>query len=253
MASQTRYTLIFIAVGQFLAAGVNAWTGLGTSLGDRAVRAGVPPELPLGLFFSIWGVIFLLYAFFAVHMLRARDQRSLRLVGPLAAAGIGNILWMVEAQLLAWMPLDYALLFVIAVPAWIALRRFDEERRMGGGPMKQAEDALTGLLAGWITAAIAVSTPPMIRYLTGLSATDRPWLMLFAALSVAAFGAWLAASRFTKGLWFYIALLWGVSGIAANNFVRTEMGFLGWAAAIAAVMIAVLRLSRGARGASAWG
>ena len=33
--------------------------GIGETIGDRAVADGIPPELPLGVFFSIWGVIFI--------------------------------------------------------------------------------------------------------------------------------------------------------------------------------------------------
>ncbi len=156
---------------------------------------------------------------------------------------------MLEAQLVSLMPLDFALLFLVAAPAWVAARRFDRMRGLGGSALKLLSDALTGLLAGWVTVAIAISTAPLLRWAFDLGASDRPWLMLWAALAVAAGGAWLASARFTRSLWYFAALLWGVGGIVVNNFQRTEYGFLAWAALLAAIVIAFARMTRGARGA----
>ncbi len=91
MARLARNALPIIAVGQFLAAGVNAWTGLGVSLGERAQISGVPPELPPGPFFSIWALIFGLYLVFAIYA-AAKDEPAPRVLSsPLALAGLGNI------------------------------------------------------------------------------------------------------------------------------------------------------------------
>ncbi|MEL6257902.1 MAG: hypothetical protein AAFQ67_02455, partial [Pseudomonadota bacterium] len=167
----------------------------------------------------------------------------------LALAGAANIVWMLEAQLITWMPLDYALLFAVAVPAWTAATRLDRMRGLGGSAMKFTADMATGLLAGWITVAIAISGPMLIRDLTGLGVTDRIWLMLWITLATAGAGAWLAATRVTRSPFFFVALAWGLAGVAMNNFTRTDMGFLGWATVFTGGLIILLRAVRGAKGA----
>ena len=74
--------------------------GIGETIGAQAVEGGRPPELPPGLFFSIWSVIFLLYTVFAVLAVTTPHYLERHLSIPLLAAGTGNVVWMLAAQFL---------------------------------------------------------------------------------------------------------------------------------------------------------
>ena len=64
---------LLTAIGQFFVP-VLPQMGIGETIGDRAVAEGIPPELPPGLFFSIWGIIFLGLFVLAVRNLVASDH-----------------------------------------------------------------------------------------------------------------------------------------------------------------------------------
>ena len=64
MKSGTPLLLLAVAILQWLAP-LLPLSGHGRTIGAQAVEEGMPPELPPGVFFSIWGVIFTLYLIFA--------------------------------------------------------------------------------------------------------------------------------------------------------------------------------------------
>jgi len=248
-----RYALLPIALAQFIAPALPGLFGIGQSLGDaaRGDYGGQPPEQPLGIAFSIWGVIFTAYLVFAIHALLRDDALTRRVGPPLAWAGVFNVVWMLVAQGLDVQLLNFVLLFPIIWFAWSAARAFDGLRGMGGSAMKLVTDAATGLLSGWITVAVAISTPLSIRTLTGLGATDAPWRMLIVTLAVAALAAFIFASRISRSLWYFVALGWGVFWVAANNLAVTGMTTLAIGAFFAGAAIVTLRLTRGANGSIA--
>ncbi|MEE2930591.1 MAG: hypothetical protein VX599_07745, partial [Pseudomonadota bacterium] len=95
-----------VAILQFAIPALPAF-GIGESIGDRAVVAGIPPELPLGIFFSIWSFIFFGLIGIAVLHMRDPDAATESLAPPLMLAAHGNILWLLNAHGLgsAWVGL----------------------------------------------------------------------------------------------------------------------------------------------------
>lgn len=251
MTALSRYALLPIAALQFLIP-LLPQLGIGLDVGAaaREAYAGLPPEQPLGAMFSIWGIIFTLFAIFAVYTLRKDDTLVRRLAPPLALAGTLNCLWMLSAQTLNIQLLNFILLFPIAFFAWGAARKFDQMRGMGGSAIKLVADAVTGLLSGWITVAISISVPLTIRNFSTLGASDYPWQMLWITLITASLGAYFFSRFISRSLWFFVAAGWGLLGIILNNVYVTNMGWLAIVTGIMTFLIVYLRLTRGADGAA---
>ncbi|MEC7288756.1 MAG: hypothetical protein VXW22_01480, partial [Pseudomonadota bacterium] len=117
MISRFRFLLLLVALAQFVAPLLPV-LGFGQSIGARAVADGIPPELPVGVFFSIWSVIFIGFLVVAVWHWRKPDHATRQLAAPLTLAGSGNVVWMVSAQSIGSVWLDLALLFPIGFFAW---------------------------------------------------------------------------------------------------------------------------------------
>ena len=240
-------SLIVLGLLQPVAGALAPVLGIGTPIGN-ATRSLGAPEQPLPAFFSIWSLIFGAFLAFAYISWRRREPWMQRVGTPLALAGLANIVWMLSAQIIAWQPLDFLLLFPIAAFSWIAAARFDQLRGMGGSAEKLVADMATGLLAGWILVAIGISVPLLIRSFLPYGPTDFPWQMLWSSLGTVAFGAWMFARYVSRSLWFFAALAWGLLGVVANNWTVTGMGWLAIMTGIAGILILSLRLLRGADG-----
>ena len=249
MNSRLPFRLILLGVLQPLAGAMAPVLGIGTPIGTATAGLSAP-EQPLPAFFSIWSLIFAAFLVFAWFTRRRREPWMLTVGTPLALAGLCNVLWMLSAQLIVSQPLDFVLLFPIAVFSWMAAYRFDRLRGMGGSPEKLVADAATGLLAGWILVAIGISVPLLIRTFTTFGPTDLPWQMLWLTLGTVAFGAWIHTRYVSRSLWFYAALSWGLLGIIANNWTVTDMHWLAIITGLCTALLLCLRLLRGADGVS---
>jgi tryptophan-rich sensory protein len=228
---------LVIAVLQPLAGGFSNFTGLGQSIGARAREDGIPPELPPGIFFSIWSVIFLLYAACAVMSFRAKPGSALDRAGvPLIVAGLGNMSWMLSSQLIGSRALDLVLILaLLGVSLW-ALRRGQ------GGERSLLVDAETGLLAGWLTAASAISFAPVGRLILDHGVTDAVWGYSALTAAAAFAGFLLCWQVVARNVFYLVALGWGLAGLALNNLERTGLDLIGWT--FAALILLVLVVSR---------
>jgi hypothetical protein len=117
-------------------------------------------------------------------------------------------------------------------------------REKANGPVFRIADAASGLLAGWISVATAISVPLTIRTFTGLAPTDFPWLMFWATFVVACAASWFFTAFVSRSLWFFAALGWGFLGVVLNNWLQTEMHFIAIGAAIGTATILLLRVTR---------
>jgi len=117
-------------------------------------------------------------------------------------------------------------------------------REKANGPVFRIADAASGLLAGWISVATAISVPLTIRTFTGLAPTDFPWLMFWATFVVACAASWFFTAFVSRSLWFFAALGWGFLGVVLNNWLRTEMHFIAIAAGISTAAILLVRVTR---------
>lgn len=249
MLNFARIGLLLVAVLQFVVPLLPS-IGIGETNGVRAVSEGIPPELPFGVFFSIWGPIFLGYLALGLIANFASRHIDNDLIAPLALAGLGNVVWMLSAQGIGLVWLDFLLLIPILFCAWEAAYRLD---RMGGfdGTWPRLLSCLTiGLLAGWISVAISISVPDLVRFIIGAGVSDQVWLSLWFTLIPACGLAWVFANRVSRNLWFFVALAWGLLGIILNNWLRTELHGLAIAAAVVGLVVIWQRLRRGASGST---
>lgn len=240
------WLILLVGVLQPLTGALAPLTGLGTPIG--AATAGIEaPEQPLPLFFSIWSVIFLAYAGLGLAGLRWPSDGFRRIGWPMLAAGLANIVWMLSAQLIAYQPLDFLLLAPVLAAAWIAAARAETLRGSDTGITFRVADMASGLLAGWVSVAVAISAPLTIRSFTTLGPTDLPWPMFWITASLAALAAWAFTAFVSRSLWFFAALGWGLLGIVFNNWLRTEMHGIALMAGIVTATILLLRVTRRAK------
>lgn len=247
MTAMNRFLLLIAALGQF-AAPLLPLAGYGERIGARAVEGGIPPELPTGIFFSIWSVIFVGYLAIALLHLRAPDHVTRQVSGPLALAGLGNVVWMVSAQSIGSIWLDFLLLLPIGFFAWEAAYRLDRTVAYNGTARSLLFGVTTGLLAGWLTVAVSISVPDVGRWLLGRGASDAVWHSLWMALIPATGLATVFANYVSRNGWYFVALGWGLLGIVVNNWARLGTHALAITAAIVGVYILFRRIRFGASG-----
>lgn len=246
--NRSRYALLPIAAIQLLAAYIPMAMGF-PSIGERATEGGIPPELPLGIFFAIWGIIFLAYITFGLYALRHDTELTRRLSAPLAASGLATALWMLTQQMIGQPVLDLVLLAPLIWVSWIAAYRFDTMRGLGGSPMKWTSDVLTGLLSGWAVVAVAISVPRAGRYLLNQGATDSEWIAFWSVLGTISVFTFFYKRQISRSHWYYVAAAWGLLGILLNNWLRTGFGYFGWITLFFGLWLVYRRYSRGANGA----
>jgi hypothetical protein len=237
------WLILLLGLLQPITGAFSALTGLGTPIGDATAGTDAP-EQPLPAFFSIWGLIFLAYLSVGVAGL-LRPSAGLEKAGwPLILAGAFNVVWMLSAQLIVSQPLDFFLLAPIFAAAWMTASRVDAVRGGTDSLLFRITDAASGLLAGWISVAAAITVPLTIRTFTGLGPTDLPWPMFWTTFTLAGLAAFLFATRISRSLWFFAALGWGLTGVVLNNWLRTEMHFIAILAAVGTATILLLRVTQ---------
>lgn len=237
------WLILLLGFLQPLSSALAPLLGIGTPIGADSANTDAP-EQPLPAFFSIWGLIFLAYAGFGLAGILRPASWFPRAGWPMLVAGLANIVWMLSAQLIALQPLNFALLAPIFAGAWIACARLEAVRAVDRGLTFRIADAATGLLAGWISVATAISVPLTIRTFTGLAPTDFPWPMFWTTFAVACAASWLFTAFVSRSFWFFAALGWGFLGVVLNNWLRTEMHFIAIAAAIGTAAILLVRVTR---------
>lgn len=247
MTGLNKFMLLFAALAQF-SAPLLPLAGIGETIGARAVAEGIPPELPTGIFFSIWSVIFIGYLAMAVLHARAPDHVTRQLAGPLTLAGIGNVIWMVSAQSIGSIWLDFLLLLPIGFFAWEAAYRLDRTESYDGTLRSILYGVTTGLLAGWLTVAVSISVPDVGRWLLDRGPSDAVWQSLWMTLVPATILATVFANYVSRNGWYFVALGWGLLGIVVNNWARLGTHALAIAAAIVGAYILFRRIRFGATG-----
>lgn len=250
MSQTLRFALLPIAALCFLVP-VLPQFGFGISQAERALDQGIPPELPPGIFFSIWGIIFLGYAGFALFALLRPNDLTEKLTSPLVWLGVGLVIWMLSAQFISRLWLDFVLLFPVLFYAWNAAYRLDRYEGPRTPPIYMLSSVLIGLVSGWLAIATAISLPDLVRDLIGRGVTDAPWQSLWLALVPAAIMAWVFASYVSRNIWFFAALSWGLIGLIVNNWTRTQMHWLAIITAVFGLLIVWRRLRYGAAGSGA--
>lgn len=224
--------------------------GLGTPIGDAPGQAMMrAPETPPGVFFAIWGVIFTAYLGVALWAQRSSDYVVRSVTPPLALAGLASITWMLMRQARLNEFLVHIVLVALFLAAYEAARRFDTTRGTGGSPGRWMMDVATGLLAGWMTLALALSTTEIARSVLGYANTDAEWWMLALTLMIASAAAVFAFRRITASPYFVAALAWGLVGVIINLWSNVQLHVPAFLTAIFAFSLLTFRLRSGASGA----
>ena len=247
-----KFLLIFIGIGNFIAAALPRAMGWGQGMETRPETGGIPPELPLGIFFAIiWNVIFLLDLVNAFTTLRRGTYMQNRLAPALVLAGSGTIIWMLGTQFVGSLWLDLILLFPVMAAAWTASYQLDKAGGYDGTNTRLVLCILTGLLSGWIGAAVTISITDAAREILGHHASDFVWPYLWLTFAVGALITYVFTRQFSRSLWYFAGFGWGVAGIAANTLIRLDMPLLGYASIAFGIIVLYARLTRGADGATA--
>jgi hypothetical protein len=247
--SLAQRALLPIALVQ-LAVPVLPQLGVGAEIGDSPQEVMLrAPETPPGPFFAIWGVIFLAYLGTAIWAQRSSEYVVRSVTPPLALAGLASITWMLMRQARLSDFAVHGVLLALFVAAYIAAERFDRTRGMGGSPGRWVMDVTTGLLAGWMTLAVSLSTTNLVRTTLGLGNTDAEWWMLGLALLIALGAALFAFARVTASPYFVIALAWGLAGVVLNLWVNVQLHVPALLAGFLTVGLLYRRSRYGASGA----
>jgi len=180
--------------------------------------------IPAGWTFAIWGPIFLLCFLFAGYQLLPprRYDPLLRSVGwPLGLAFVGNGLWTL-IQPFRQPILSQVVIFLILILALTALVRF---ARFGAVPPVQRwiVGLPVGALAGWLTAANVVGFNDMLvrEDVVGssvLAALVGAGLLVVGTIVAARVLAVSFAGPLQASIAYAAAVLWGLFGIAANQY-----------------------------------
>ncbi len=202
------------------------------SIGARAREGGIPPELPLGPFFSIWGAIFILYILFGLESWRQSTSLAHAFSRSLSLFGVMTALWMAVSQILGHPIVDFILLLPLFYLSWSMayhLGHYEMAPANSARPyLSGVATMLIGLGAGWISVAVTISIPRAARDLTRLGPTDAEWVVFLTVL-ILGLGAILGFRRFiSRNIWFEVAVIWGFMGIGLNNWLRTGYGYFGW-------------------------
>lgn len=244
-----RFALLPLAALQLASAYAPSALGY-PSIGTRATQNGIPPELPLGVFFSIWGIIFAAYIAFGIYAVRNDSELSRRLSGPLAGCGVAAAMWMPVQQIIGNPLLDLFLIAPILYASWLAAYRFDTMRGMGGSAIKWTADLLTGLFSGWATVALSISVPRAGRHALNLGPTDAEWISFWSVLATLSIATFIYKRRISATYWYYWAAAWGLLGIMLNNWLRTGFGYFGWITLFFGLWLIYRRFSTPANGAA---
>lgn len=192
-----------------------------------------PSIQPAGYAFAIWSVIYLWLALHAVFGLwkRCADPAWDRVRLPLAAAALIGAVWLSIAGASAiW---GTVTIWPMAAAALAAFLRADpdHDRWLLSGP--------TAILAGWLTAATAVSTGVLISGYGWLSDTAAAAVMLALVLAVA-----LTVQRIKREMPVYgLTVIWALVGVVVANLGANTIiaGLAGAGIAVMAAALVVLR------------
>ena len=202
--------------------------------------------VPAGYVFSIWGLIYLALAVFAVYQALPAQRVSprLRRVGYwFALSCAANVAW-----LLLWhyerFPLTLVAMLVLLASLIAVYLRLD----IGRQPAPAAERWLVqfpfSLYLGWITVATIANATSLLDYLNwgGWGIAPAIWtiIMLFAATAIAA-----AVSLSRGDVVYMLVIIWAFAGIALKHTATTPVAVAAWiATAINAALLTAGALLR---------
>ncbi len=217
------------------------------------VNRDVSLIIPAGWTFAIWGPIFLLCFVFAGYQLlpSRRNDPVLRSVGwPLGITFVGNGLWTLILPLGQPILSQVVILFILifALTAHFRFGRSGEvstvQRWVVGLP--------TGLLAGWLTAANVVGFNDMLvrEDVVGsgvVAALVGAGLLVVGAIVAALMLGASAGGPAQASVAYAVAVLWGLFGVAANQYDSSVIITFASVVCFVALVIVIIRALMGPR------
>lgn len=209
--------------------------------------------IPAGWTFAIWGPIFLLCFIFAGYQLlpSKRYDPLLRSVGwPLGLAFVGNGLWTL-IQPLKQPILSQVVILLILILALTALFRLARFGRRGevSAVQRWVVGLPTGSLAGWLTAANVVGFNDMLvrEDVVGsgvLAALVGAGLLVVGAAVAALVILVGAGGPVQASIAYAAAVLWGLFGIAANQYDSSLITtFASFVCSVALIVVCIRALA----------
>ena len=231
-------------VAAFIGSGALGGTPVAEAAGG-ALSADATPVAPAGSAFSIWSLIYLGLAAYALWQLTPVARRSLRqrALRPWALASVLlNAVWIWTVQLDAvWASV---LVIIALLSVLIRIMFILGAPRTGGVVELAVADGTFGLYLGWVSVATLANTYAWLAANEVELVTGVPFgvvgILVAAAIGVAT--ALLSGGRVAPAL----ATAWGLAWVAVGRTEgRFESQALAWTAAIcAAVVLIVAVLNR---------
>jgi hypothetical protein len=217
--------ILFLATLAFAAAPFITPPFTGYEPGQFPVEIERPAIQPAGYAFAIWSVIYLwliLHAGFGLWK-RQDDPDWARVRPALTAALVLGTVWLAIAGASPiWATVVILVMAVAALVAFLSAPT---------APDRWLLSAPTGIFAGWLTAASAVSTGVLIAGYGVLGSAASALAMLAAVLVVA-----LAVHARKPAMPIYgLTVVWALAGVIAANW--GELPMVAWAAAGGAVVM----------------
>jgi hypothetical protein len=201
--------------------------------------------VPEGYVFSIWGLIYLLLAIFAVYQAlpAQRENPALRRIGYwFALSCVFNSTWM-----FMWHYNFFGLSLVMMLGLLFSLIMVYTRLGIGVTPAGLAENWIIRLpfqvYLGWITVATIANATNVLYDIgwNGWGVSDEIWMviMLAAALVIAGIIAWTR-----QDIPYLLVLIWALVGIALKHEAVTLVATATWAATIGVALLVVVSLIR---------
>lgn len=239
----TLFAVIVAIIGAFFGSGAVGGSGVTESAGGW-LDADATPIAPASSAFSIWSVVYLGLAAYAIWQLgrTARGSERQRRLRPwIAGSALLNAAWLgvVSLDTLIGSVLVILVLLLVLIRTLLLMMA----TRTSGWVETLLVDGTMGLYLGWVSVAVAANITAWLAGGVGLDDFEAWEVATVAIVTVAAVIA-MALAFFTRGrLAPAMATAWGLAWIAV---ARTEGQFesqtLVWTAALAsaAVVVAVV-------------
>ncbi len=230
-------------VAALLFAGALGVNGLanGLPLNDRTTGelAALYPNLfvPAGVTFSIWGVIYLALAVWAVVQFLPRWAGWGRTMAPyFAVASALNASWLFAWH---WEQVGLSVLVMLGLLGVLVLAN---GRLLRGGPLP-ARIAF-GLILGWICVATIANVTALLVAVGwgGLGLGDAPWAAIMTAVGAGVGGA---AALHLRNPYLGWAVVWALSGIVLARW--DDVSWIAWVAGAGALGVAGAAILAGLR------
>ena len=251
LGAPTGWALPIITVLGAAAAIVAAFIGSGalggTPIAEAAggvLSADATPVAPAGSAFSIWSVIYLGLAAYAIWQPTPVARRSARQAAlrPWALASVllnAAWVWSVQLELI----LGSVIVIVLLLAVLIRIMFILGAPRIGGVIETVLTDGTFGLYLGWVSVAFFANTYAWLASAGVDVVTEVPFgivgIIVAAAVGVAT--ALISGGRIPPAL----ATAWGLAWVAYGRTEGAhESAALVWTAAIASVVVVVVALAR---------